>query len=246
MQNNPETKAGEVMDLGDERNLAEESSLAVDEVQDVPALPDENVALEDEQVDDAFSSKADDPVAALMSEGNRKKNGLLSRVPFLVKLIALILIIVLALVGLTAVRQGLQNQSDSQDAQSDTWATPVSDDNKALQEFKKNHPGEEICLACEEDITGDGLKDLLVITRDEENAYTTPMIADSENSWHELEHVRAPYENQKMRFLDFDKDGIMNPLISGERNTKIGYAVYRITKDGKFIDVFGEGMEDCC
>ena len=224
----------------DERHLEEVSPVAKEE---------EHIGIppaKGEDGSDASFKQADDPVAALMSDGAKKKEGPLSRVPFLVKLVAIVVIVALALVGLTALRQGLQEQSDVQDAQSDTWATPVSDDNKALQEFKKNHPGEEICLACEEDITGDGLKDLLVITRDEENAYTTPMIADSENSWHELERVRAPYENQKMRFLDFDKDGIMNPLISGERNSKIGYAVYRITKDGKFIDVFGEGMEDCC
>lgn len=224
----------------------EEVSSAIKEGQNAevpPAISTESIG---EGESNASVAQVDDPVAALMRDGGKKKDGPLSRVPFLVKLVAIVVIVALALVGLAAVRQGLQEQSDVQDAQSDTWATPVSDDNKALQEFKRNHPGEEICLACEEDITGDGLKDLLVITRDEENAYTTPMIADSQNSWHELERVRAPYENQKMRFLDFDKDGIMNPLISGERNSKIGYAVYRITKEGKFIDVFGEGMEDCC
>ena len=166
--------------------------------------------------------------------------------PWWAKAILIVAVVGVALVLLVTLRTNLQEKSDKADVENETWATPVPDDNKALLEFKKNHEGEEICLACEEDITGDGLKDLIVITRDSENAYTTPMIADSDNSWHELDRVRAPYENQKMRFIDFDKDGVNNALISGERNTKIGYAVYRITKENKFIDVFGEGMEDCC
>ena len=168
------------------------------------------------------------------------------KLPLWAKAAVVVVIVLVALVALVMLRTNLQEQSDQADVENETWATPVSDDNKALQEFKKNHEGEEICLACEEDITGDGLKDLLVITRDSQNAYTTPMIADSENSWHELDRVPAPFEKQKIKFIDFDKDGVNNALISGERNTKIGYAIYRITNENKFIDVFGEGMEDCC
>ena len=168
------------------------------------------------------------------------------KLPLWAKVVLVALVVGVALVALTALRSNLQEQTDKADEQNETWATPVGEDNAALQEFRKNHEGEEVCIACEGDITGDGLPDLLVITRDSENAYTTPMIADGNNTWHELDRVRAPYENQKMRFIDFDKDGVDNALISGERNTKIGYAIYRITSENKFIDVFGEGMEDCC
>ena len=168
------------------------------------------------------------------------------KIPASVKAVIVVVLVVVLLVVLVLVRQNLQSQTEKQETENQTWATPVTDDNKALIEFKKNHPGEEICLACEGDITGDGKPDLLVITRDEQNAYTTPMIAESDSSWYELDRVRAPYENQKMKFIDFDKDGVDNALISGERNTKIGYAIYRITKENKFVDVFGEGMADCC
>ena len=42
-----------------------------------------------------------------------------------------------------------------------------------------------------------------------------------------------------------DRIAPLETLITGEKNGKLGYAVYRII-DGGFKDLFGEGMKDCC
>lgn len=168
------------------------------------------------------------------------------RMPFLAKLIIGVVVVVVALIALSALRQNLEEKSDAYLAEDNTWAEMVSLDDPALQQVLEHYPNEELCLACAADITDDGLTDLIVITRDDEKAYTTPLIADSENSWHELERTLAPYQNQRIRFFDMDKDGVNETLITGDRDGRVGYAVYRITSDGEFVDIFGENMEDCC
>lgn len=34
-------------------------------------------------------------------------------------------------------------------------------------------------------------------------------------------------------------------MLTGEKDGEIGYAIYRMI-DGALINLFGEGMEDCC
>ena len=42
-----------------------------------------------------------------------------------------------------------------------------------------------------------------------------------------------------------DKEPELEFLITGEKDGQVGYAVYRIM-DGAIVDLYGEGMEDCC
>ena len=48
-----------------------------------------------------------------------------------------------------------------------------------------------------------------------------------------------------IKFFNMDKDNITEVLIIGEKKGQVGYAIYRY-EDEKLIDIFGEGMEDCC
>ena len=185
-------------------------------------------------------TSADPSLAASPSKPSKR------RMPFLAKLVIGVVVVVVALIALSALRQNLEEKSDAYIAEDNTWAEMVSLDDPALQQVLEHYPNEELCLACAADITDDGLTDLIVITRDDKKAYTTPFIADSENSWHELERTLAPYQNQRIRFFDMDKDGVNETLITGDRDGRVGYAVYRITSDGEFVDIFGENMEDCC
>ncbi len=57
--------------------------------------------------------------------------------------------------------------------------------------------------------------------------------------------VPAPVSNQIITFKDIDEKLPMEFIVQGMKGTKIGYAVYRI-EQGKLVDLFGEGMEDCC
>ena len=55
----------------------------------------------------------------------------------------------------------------------------------------------------------------------------------------------ATIENQKIQFKNIDKEGEIEIIVTGEKKGAVGYAIYRMI-DGEMVDLFGEGMEDCC
>ena len=57
--------------------------------------------------------------------------------------------------------------------------------------------------------------------------------------------IPSPVENQKIQFKNIDKEGEIEIIITGEKKGAVGYAIYRMI-DGQPVDLFGEGMEDCC
>ena len=59
------------------------------------------------------------------------------------------------------------------------------------------------------------------------------------------EPVPAPRENQKVKFINIDKDDDLEVMITGEKNGQVGYAVFKMMK-GRFKDLYGENMKDCC
>lgn len=126
------------------------------------------------------------------------------------------------------------------------YAENVDEDNAILKVFEKQFPDAAVILACEEDITNDGLKDLVVIYKMEDLTRTV-IAADSGDgeTYQFSEPVPAPVENQKIQFKNIDKEGEIEVIITGEKKGAVGYAIYRMI-DGQPVDLFGEGMEDCC
>lgn len=126
------------------------------------------------------------------------------------------------------------------------YAENVDEDNKILQAFMKHTPEAEIYVACEEDITDDGCKDLVVIYKKGKLTRTVVAIdsGDGEN-YTFTDPIPGPIENQKVQFKNIDKEGVIEFIITGEKNGAVGYAVYRMI-DGIPTDLFGEGMDDCC
>lgn len=128
------------------------------------------------------------------------------------------------------------------------YAQSVEDTHPALQYFHAQNPGRDIFLACEEDLTDDGLKELVVIYHNPEEAVINWMVAliSREDGGYDItEPTRAPIENQAIRFFNMDKEGELEFVLTGEKDGEIGYAIYRII-DGELINLFGEAMEDCC
>ena len=105
-------------------------------------------------------------------------------------------------------------------------------------------------LACEEDVTDDGLRDLLIIYKedtDNEGEITrlTISLGQPDGSRVYTEPIPAPIENQGIQFKNIDEQGEMEFSVGGEKNGNAGYAIYRMI-DGVPTDLFGDGMEDCC
>lgn len=134
-----------------------------------------------------------------------------------------------------------------------------SDDNAILQAFKEAFPNVTVLVACEEDLTNDGCKDLVVIyntpEEDEYKANSTLVdggyirlvvaidSGDGENYTY-TDPIPAPIENQKIQFQNIDKVDEIEFVLQGQKGAKVGYGIYRVM-DGAPINLFGEGLEEC-
>ena len=128
------------------------------------------------------------------------------------------------------------------------YAPSVAEDHVALLYFKREVPGREILLACEEDLTDDGIPDLVVIYHNPEEGRMNWMVAlinRGDGTYDITAPTRAPIDNQAIRFFNMDQEGELEFICTGEKDGQVGYAIYRMI-DGELIDLFGEDMEDCC
>ena len=160
------------------------------------------------------------------------------------KILLYIFGIVISIVAFSYIRKTLQYNAKKYLEGNSDFAKNVSYDNELRMIFEKKYPERNIILACEEDITGDGKKDLVVISSFE-NFIETIALIDNNSDYIFTEPIPAPRENQMIKFFNMDKDNITEVLIIGEKKGQVGYAIYRY-EDEKLIDIFGEGMEDCC
>lgn len=128
------------------------------------------------------------------------------------------------------------------------YAENVSEDNKILKKFKKEYPGAEVLVACEEDLTNDGYKDLVVIYHPDPTDTPVELVVavdsgDGEN-YTITEPIPAPVENQRLQFKNIDGKDETEFVLQGEKGNKVGYGIYRLV-EGVPVNLFGEGMEEC-
>ncbi|KNF08386.1 hypothetical protein CLPU_7c00140 [Gottschalkia purinilytica] len=121
----------------------------------------------------------------------------------------------------------------------------VKENNKALNYFRKHFPEKEIIKCSEKDINGDKINDLVVIFKDGKKENSMVVVFSENKSYEVTNKVHAPISNQNIQFKDIDNKIPIEIIVSGSKNNKIGYAVFRL-EDGKIIDIFGDGMDDCC
>ena len=164
------------------------------------------------------------------------------RTKFFVKLVVFVLLVV----SLAGFRQFLLvKDKEAEEKSGIDYAKMVPANNPLLQEFKSRYPDREVLLACSEDITRDDKKDLVVISQLKDEINVIALYSCEETELCETEPIPAPRENQHIRFFNMDKVGEIEVLITGEKAGQVGYAIYRVM-DGSLVNLFGEGMEDCC
>jgi len=71
------------------------------------------------------------------------------------------------------------------------------------------------------------------------------VILDFGGFYLETNEVPAPYSDQVIQFRDIDRKPPMEFIVQGARGVKMGFAVFRI-EENRLVDLFGEGMRDCC
>lgn len=163
----------------------------------------------------------------------------------LIKLILAIVVILFLIILLSLIRKKLHDKANEYLNNDVSFAKNVSSDNLLRQKFIALYPDRMLILACEEDITGDGRKDLVTISSIGDVIETIALIDNGDGNYVCSEPIPAPRENQMIKFFNMDKDNILEVLITGEKKGQVGYAIYRY-EDGVLRDIFGEGMEDCC
>ena len=97
----------------------------------------------------------------------------------------------------------------------------------------------------DEDLTDDGKKDLIVVYEKNSDQNEMVVIVEGKDGMYMTTPIKAPKENVEIKFKNIDNKGQMEMIVSGSKNGKVGYAIYRL-ENKKLIDLFGEGMKDCC
>lgn len=131
------------------------------------------------------------------------------------------------------------------EGQEDESAGSIDTEHVLYQHFLDCYGDKKPLLTGVNDINNDGLEDLIVIYQD--TPTTNKMIA----IWQEdgkvviSEPTPAPVENYRIEWRDIDDQDPIELIVSGSKGVNVGYAIYR-WENHKFINLFGEGMEDCC
>lgn len=139
------------------------------------------------------------------------------------------------------------------------YAENVAEDNKILMAFKELYPDATIIVACEEDMTNDGCKDLVLVFNDpneDEHSSVTQLVdggyirlavmidsGDGEN-YVCSDPIPAPVENQRIKFQNIDEKDEIEFILQGQKGTKVGYGIFRVM-DGAPVSLFDQGMEEC-
>lgn len=121
----------------------------------------------------------------------------------------------------------------------------VSLDNELLEYFISQYPENKVLKCGYEDVNDDGIKDLVVIFYKAKRSNGMVVILDKGDKYEITEEVPAPIENQTIEFKDIDDTGPIEFIVSGSKDGRFGYAIFRV-EGLESINLFGEGMEDCC
>ena len=78
-----------------------------------------------------------------------------------------------------------------------------------------------VVLACEEDVTDDGCKDLIVIYTEKELTRTVAVIDSGDGvNYNFTTPIPGPIENQKIQFKNIDKEGEIEIIVTGEKRER--------------------------
>jgi len=122
----------------------------------------------------------------------------------------------------------------------------VEPDNELLMYFIETHPDNKVIMCGYEDLNDDGRKDLLIIYNEAPRKNAMVVVIDTGTGFKLSDHTKAPIDNQKIEFKDIDKTGPIEFIVSGSKDGKFGYSIFRLIDDIEIMDLFGEGMDECC
>jgi hypothetical protein len=115
----------------------------------------------------------------------------------------------------------------------------------AIADFVNRHPEWPVIKYARADLNNDGRQDVVIIYRIAKDTNRMRVVLDIGGKYSDTNEAPAPLYDQSIVFRDIDKKPPVEFIVQGRKGAKIGYAIFRIENE-QLIDIFGEGMEDCC
>lgn len=131
------------------------------------------------------------------------------------------------------------------EGQEEKNAGSVDIEHVLYQHFLASYGDKKPLLTGVNDINNDGLEDLIVIYQDTPTTNKMIAICQEDGKVVISEPTPAPVENYRIEWRDIDDKDPIELIVSGSKGVNVGYAIYR-WENYEFINLFGEGMEDCC
>ena len=123
-------------------------------------------------------------------------------------------------------------------------AASVASAGELLAYFEEAYPDKEIILLFEGDCNADGITDLVIVYKENENANHKVTVYSHDGGFKLSSPIPAPFEDVALRWKDIDERPPVELIVSGRRGIHFGIGVFRFV-DGEWADLFG-GMEMCC
>ena len=120
----------------------------------------------------------------------------------------------------------------------------MEENNELYKRFLEENPDKTVLKWEYEDISDDGVKDLIVIYKFEELVRMSGYVSLDEK-FVLVKEVAAPVENQVIKLKNIDEKGVVEFIVSGSKNGIFGYSIFRF-ENNQFVNLFAEGMDDCC
>ena len=120
----------------------------------------------------------------------------------------------------------------------------VDSGNELLVHFQEKYPENKVIKCGYEDVTNDGMKDLVVIYNIKKGKNGMRVVVGGDE-YSISNEAPAPVEDQTIKFKNIDDKGEIEFIVSGSKHGNVGYAIFRF-EQMDIINLFGQDMEDCC
>lgn len=132
----------------------------------------------------------------------------------------------------------------SQEEKSRTVDIGVEQGNELFVHFQEKYPENEVIKCGYEDVTNDGVKDLVVIYNIKKGKNGMKVVIGGDE-YSISNEAPAPVEDQTIKFKNIDNKDEIEFIVSGSKHGNVGYAIFRL-QQMEPINLFGQDMEDCC
>ena len=111
--------------------------------------------------------------------------------------------------------------------------------------WQQRNPGSQLVKWADGDLNGDSRQDAVIIYRVGGNKCQLAAVLDLAEGIRVTEPLPAPVSDQVVSIGGAGNRGVNEVIVSGKKDGAYGYAIYAL-EQGRLVNVYGEGMDQCC